>query len=625
MTIELSVKDVRSALQRAGGGAAAGDGEAATLLLGRLFHETFAEATSDDPARSCLPIIAEGQGNQPRRFEQLEAHLWTKVFAPKVLANAATLQPASTEVLMTWRAVKNLAHWLDAVVTGLLDSNEKLQESWERVVGLFRSEVHLTCELHQPGWTESVRLVGIADSILRVPGRKDHCAIELKLGRATPVVDMGQVVLYHLILSRSGSEREAAPAGSALSLLRFSPELDERLVLAKDVAEAELRLIELIGELAGVVAKQVTVPPPSMTQPPPAPDLEDLGVRIKRACREHGVGIEFRSAAECGPRFIRFDLRLTPGGRISNLRGRTREIQHRLEFGREPMVVEDAGHVYLDVERRDPKTVLFSTVLEQLAQLDPLRGCARVPIGVDSAGELHFADLASSGRSHILVAGSTGSGKSEWLRTALAGLIATNTPDTLRLVTLDPKLAAFNDLEHSKYLWKPNAWWIQGGETQASELFQDLIEEMDRRYRLVRSLGVDNLAEYVVRSGKPLPRIVCVCDEYFSLIAQQKTEQQAIESAVSLLGAKGRAAGVHLVLATQQPSRRTITGAIQANLPCRVALWLQSAIESNMILGQAGAERLTGAGDLLYKDFGNPVRLQAPYLPEEERKKWLRQ
>jgi DNA segregation ATPase FtsK/SpoIIIE-like protein len=190
---------------------------------------------------------------------------------------------------------------------------------------------------------------------------------------------------------------------------------------------------------------------------------------------------------------------------------------------------------------------------------------------------------------------------------------------------LDPKLAAFNDLERSRYLWKPSSWWIQGGETQASDLFQDLVEEMDRRYRLVRSAGADHLAEYVVRSGKPLPRIVCVCDEYFSLIAQQRAEQQAIESAVALLGAKGRAAGVHLVLATQQPSRRTITGAIQANLPCRVALWLQSPIESNMILNQAGAERLTGSGDLLYKDFGNPVRLQAPYLPEDERLRWLRQ
>jgi len=205
----------------------------------------------------------------------------------------------------------------------------------------------------------------------------------------------------------------------------------------------------------------------------------------------------------------------------------------------------------------------------------------------------------------------------------LASLIATNTPDTLRIVTFDPKLAAFTDLEHSKFLWKKSACWIPGDGRSASELFQDIIEEMDHRYQLTRQSGADNLRSHVEKTGRPLPRIVCVCDEYFALISQNKQEKAQIEDAVSLLGAKARAAGIHLVLATQQPSRATITGAIQSNLPCRVALALTSSIESNMILGCSGAERLTGSGDLLYKDFGDPVRLQAPYLTEQERKRWF--
>jgi DNA segregation ATPase FtsK/SpoIIIE-like protein len=146
---------------------------------------------------------------------------------------------------------------------------------------------------------------------------------------------------------------------------------------------------------------------------------------------------------------------------------------------------------------------------------------------------------------------------------------------------------------------------------------------MERRYQLTRQSGTDNLRSHVERTGKPLPRIVCVCDEYFALISQSKQEKAQIEEAVSILGAKARAAGIHLVLATQQPSRATISGAIQSNLPCRVALLLSSPIESNMILGGPGAERLTGSGDLLYKDFGDPIRLQAPYLPESERKRWF--
>jgi DNA segregation ATPase FtsK/SpoIIIE-like protein len=263
-------------------------------------------------------------------------------------------------------------------------------------------------------------------------------------------------------------------------------------------------------------------------------------------------------------------------------------------------------------------------VIPQLPKLDELRGSANVPLGVDSANHLQFADLSSSGRSHVLVAGTTGSGKSEWLRMVVAGLIATNTPDTMRFVTLDPKLAAFGELERSHYLWRSNSWWIPNTECAASELFQELIDEMDRRYELVHAAGSDNLREYVDKTKRPMPRIVCICDEYFALVSQQKQEKQAIEQAVALLGAKGRAAGIHLILATQQPSRATISGAIQANLPCRVALYLQNPIESNMILNQPGAERLTGSGDLLYKDFGTPVRLQAPYLLPEERAKWLR-
>jgi DNA segregation ATPase FtsK/SpoIIIE-like protein len=288
-----------------------------------------------------------------------------------------------------------------------------------------------------------------------------------------------------------------------------------------------------------------------------------------------------------------------------------------------PLIVQDAGLLYVDVERSDPFTVEFSDVAASLPAVDPLLGSSKVVVGVDPGGRPHFTDLGSAGRSHILVAGTSGSGKSEWLRMMLASLFASNTPETLRVVTLDPKLAAFLDLEKSRFLWKKEAGWIPGRGRAASELFEDLIEEMDERYQKTRETGADNLREHVQKTGRPLPRIVCVCDEYSALVSESKEEKKQIEKAVSLLGAKARAAGIHLVLATQQPSRAIIQGAIQTNLPCRVALFLSSPIESNMILGMSGAERLTGAGDLLYKDFGDPIRLQAPYLSPDERKRRL--
>lgn len=646
MTVQLSVADVRGALARAAGATAGGPGEPSTMLLGRIFHEVFAELVSADPGRSGLRIAAEG-GNELRlRQEQLLDHTWHRLLAPRLLRNAAVLQSSSAAVMMLWKATQNLTGWLASIVAELIEHRPAMRGAWEELSPALQAEVPLRCDLLEPGWTEPVQLFGFADSVLRAPGQENFCAVELKLGRASPAVDLGQAALYHLILTRSAS---AAPR-SALALMRFSPDLEEHVIESQQLAPAIQRLLELIGRVAGVIGDELsdaatvsnvalavepnvtasngqTQPKQTATVSASKPDVlvppsyAELGKRLVRAYREHGIGIDIRSQPAVGARFLRFEVRLTPGMRVDGLRRRTREVQHRLELKTEPLIVPEAGHLFIDLERPDPVTILFSDIAAELPAVDPLYGSAKVLVGADAARKLRFADLASSGRSHVLAAGTTGSGKSEWLRTMLASLIASNTPETLRIVTFDPKLAAFADLERSPFLWKKDAYWIPGEDRPASELFQDLIEEMERRYQLTRQSGGDNLRSHVEKTGKPLARIVCVCDEYYALISQNKQEKAQIEEAVSLLGAKARAAGIHLVLATQQPSRQIISGVIQSNLPCRVALALGSTIESNMILGASGAERLTGSGDLLYKDFGDPVRLQAPYLTETERRR----
>jgi len=645
VTIQLSVADVRAALMRASGPNATGSGEPATLLLGRLFHEVFADLVSTDPNRSGLKIVAESGTDVQRRKDQLLDHTWQRLLAPRLRRNAAVLQDSSAQVLTLWNATRNLTDWLSEIVSELIEHRPSLRGTWEELEKLLQAEVPLKCELREPGWQEPVTLIGFADSVLRVPDRDSFCAVELKLGRATPVVDLGQAALYHLILARS----TAVGRRSALALMRFSPDLEEHLVESDALKPALQRLLDLIGRLAGVIRQPSIAstepaderPSPNKhteptstkaevhettsvaDEPEPSPYVE-LGKRLVRAYREHGISLDVRDEPGVGPRFLRFDVRLASGMRLEGVRKRTREVQHRLALATEPMVVHESGHMYIDIERPDPQTVLFESIATELPPVDPIYGSAKILVGVDASRRLRFADLASSGRSHVLAAGTTGSGKSEWLRMMLASLIASNTPDTLRIATLDPKLAAFNDLQQSKYLWRKNAYWIPGEGRDASELFQDLIEEMNRRYQLTRQTGTDNLKSHVEKTGKPLARIVCVCDEYFALISESKSEKSQIEAAVSLLGAKGRAAGIHLVLATQQPSRATISGAIQANLPCRVALMLGNPIESKMILNAPGADRLTGSGDLLYKDFGDPVRLQAPYLTEEERLRWFK-
>jgi S-DNA-T family DNA segregation ATPase FtsK/SpoIIIE len=143
-----------------------------------------------------------------------------------------------------------------------------------------------------------------------------------------------------------------------------------------------------------------------------------------------------------------------------------------------------------------------------------------------------------------------------------------------------------------------------------------LVDEMENRYRAFQAAGVDHLAE-MQRSGARLPRIVCICDEYADLLFAGRKE---IEERIRRLGQKARAAGIHLVLAVQQPSREIVKGALQANIPARVGLRVTSRIESNMLLDRGGAEDLLGNGDLLFKDIGDPVRLQGLYLPPDERR-----
>ncbi len=248
-----------------------------------------------------------------------------------------------------------------------------------------------------------------------------------------------------------------------------------------------------------------------------------------------------------------------------------------------------------------------------------MRGNSRVPIGVDLNGHLHFADFAKTEHAHLLVAGTTGSGKSEWLRLAVAGLILTNTSDTLRLLLIDPKRNAFHALRESPYLWRPIVF---PDEQTASDVLRELANEMDRRYRMLD--GADSHAELAARSQWPLPRIVCVCDEYYDLISRSRAERGLIEEQVSRLGAKARAAGIHLVLATQQPSRQIIKGSLDSNIPARVGLRMQKSLESQMLLNEAGAEKLLGHGDLLFKDIGPPRRLQAPLISADERDRIFR-
>jgi hypothetical protein len=481
----------------------------------------------------------------------------------------------------------------------------------------------LSLELREPTWTDSVVVVGIPDVLVKAPNSSAWCVIELKLGRTAPEADLAQTCLYHLMLSCSEQyRRDSRSESGSLALVSFEPEPRERLFAAPELENARRTLTELIGRLAGVCGKQRDPAKPVSRVVPPASEPEsrykELGEKLVATLREYGADARLAGPPIIGPTFLRFPILPGRGVKFTAVQCRAQEIRVRLGLDQPPRIGMEGSHVVIDLQRPDRQLVHFEQLRDQLPDGDPLLGNSKIPIGLDLNGELQFADFARPENSHLLVAGTTGSGKSEWLRTMLAGLLVSNTPETLRLILIDPKRTAFLSLRNSPYLLRP----IVFPESEpVSKVLESLAEEMDRRYRLLEETGSDTLADHVRRTGRPIPRIICVCDEYADLLRRDREEKKAIEFQINRLGAKARAAGIHLTLATQQPSRETIIGALDANIPARVGLKTNSHIESRMLLSTTGAENLLGHGDLLFKDIGDPVRLQGAYLSPEVRDK----
>ncbi|MFN7999983.1 MAG: FtsK/SpoIIIE domain-containing protein [Acidobacteriota bacterium] len=616
MAVTLSVSEVRAAIYRAAQtDSEPGAGATSTVLLGQLFHEVFAALIGPDDTRNFHAAIDEIEPQPEEWVRALIKHAYQHLVGPRLRQQQALLHHRSEQVLTLWDSVQELCVWLADLLWQLrAQGDDELSLS-----KTLRVEPSLSCELLEPGWTDAVRLTGIADALWRLPESRAWCVVELKTGSTAPEADLAQACLYHLILAAVGE-----PDLGTLALIRFSPQREEQLFAAVQLTETQARLKELVGRLAGVLPDAQTEKhqPPALS-PSLSPSLskehQQLGEQILHVLREYGAEVSPDGATVMGPTFLRFPVTLGARVKLRAVEQLAKELQVRLRLDAPPRIGTENGSVVIDVQRPDRQAVLFAQICGQLPVGDPLLGNAQTPLGVDLTGSLRLLDFAQPEDAHLLVAGTTGSGKSEWLRTALAGLLLTNTPDTLRLLLIDPKRNAFHALRNSPFLWRPLVFPDEQPETRpVVRVLQELADEMERRYQLLGEHGDDSLASYVRRIGQPLPRIFCVCDEYADLILADRTTRRAIEQQITRLGQKARAAGIHLILATQQPSREIIRGVLDANIPARVGLKMQKAIESKMLLNFSGAEMLLGRGDLLFRDVGEPVRLQGAYLPPEE-------
>ena len=590
--VTLSIGLVRDEILRAMGGRdASGPGEPTTILLGRMFHEVFAALLGGQAHQQWQAVLTPE--TLAKRQGWME-HIYAKLLGPRLTERQASLRDAGSQVLNLWQSTRHMSEWVASLIEaanrdGLIAFDRGTQR-WTNADRFCVTEQSLVWTLREPEWSRPVRIAGVVDALWRNPRTGNWCVVEYKVGRTAPEADLAQSCLYHQMLEAGGLV-DSKSAGS-MAVISFLPQLEERFFEGPKLAAAQRELRALIGRLAGVLPGDAPV-----SEPAHLPAHEELGHRLVQALEQYGPVVELRGSPIVGPAFLRYTIMPGRGVKVSSIINKAEDLQVRLELDQIPMIQRANGKLVIDVQRPDRQTVSFPSVQDQLPAREDVSGRSKLMLGVDLYGRLQFADLAQT--PHILVAGTSGSGKTEWMRSAIAGLLASNTPETLRLVLIDPKRNAFGDLKDSPFL-------LEGGlvyppDNSVVEVLDRLIAEMEDRYRLFENWE------------RSKPRIVCFCDEYADLVAI-RGERKEIEERIRRLGAKARAAGIHLVIATQYPRADIVDGALKANLQGRVCLRVTSHTQSNMMLNMSGAERLLGKGDLFWMDIGEPVRLQAPLL-----------
>lgn len=339
---------------------------------------------------------------------------------------------------------------------------------------------------------------------------------------------------------------------------------------------------------------------------------------IEQKLRRRGVQLYAINGkdADVGPSIVRFKFRLKPNEQLKRLKSMIEDLARDLKLERPPFIDNVPGTDFVGIDiPRDKREVIH---LQPLLPNIPIPGPAELPviIGISPEGKLVIEDLAEF--PHLLVAGTTKSGKSVFLRNLLISLLSVYRAGQIELLIIDPKQTDFAHFANVPFLRK-NKVIVERKE--AREALLELVhEEMPRRQRHIahRSMKIKTFNQRY--PSEALSPIVAVIDEYGLLTSlMEKKDREAFEQDLSTLAAAARSVGIHLVLATQHPSATVITPTIKANLDARVALRVASPIYSRVVLDMQGAEHLLGHGDMLFRrSDGSILRLQAPFLDEEE-------
>ncbi len=343
--------------------------------------------------------------------------------------------------------------------------------------------------------------------------------------------------------------------------------------------------------------------------------LTDVATRLQKTLYSFGVQAKVENVS-VGPAITRYELKPAEGVRVSKIANLADDIALNLaaETIRIEAPIPGKQAVGIEVPNTEKETVHFRDVVESDAFQDS-KSKLSVALGKDVAGNMEIADIAKM--PHALIAGATGSGKSVCINTIITSIIYKAKPSEVKLVMVDPKvveLSVYNGIPH---LLIP----VVTDPKKAAGALAWAVQEMDNRYNLFAQKGVRDLKGYNAMAEKEgigtLPQIVIIIDELADLMMVAAKE---VEDSICRLAQKARAAGMHLIIATQRPSVDVITGIIKANIPSRIAFAVSSQVDSRTILDQVGAEKLLGKGDMLFYPSGapKPVRVQGAFVSDEE-------
>ncbi|YCH46409.1 DNA translocase FtsK [Pseudomonas sp. SA195] len=365
--------------------------------------------------------------------------------------------------------------------------------------------------------------------------------------------------------------------------------------------------------------------------------LEAMSRLLEIKLKEFGVEVIVESVHP-GPVITRFEIQPAAGVKVSRISNLAKDLARSLAVisVRVVEVIPGKTTVGIEIPNEDRQIVRFSEVLSS-APYDDAKSPVTIALGHDIGGKPVIADLAKM--PHLLVAGTTGSGKSVGVNAMILSILFKSTPDDARLIMIDPKMLELSIYEGIPHLLCP----VVTDMKEAANALRWSVAEMERRYKLMAAMGVRNLAGFnrkvkeAEEAGTPLtdplyrresmddeapllkklPTIVVIVDEFADMMM---IVGKKVEELIARIAQKARAAGIHLILATQRPSVDVITGLIKANIPTRMAFQVSSKIDSRTILDQGGAEQLLGHGDMLYLPPGTglPIRVHGAFVSDDE-------